>query len=78
MDKGATLTCGASIGFPPFSMISLIKNGQTLSSSTNPGSIQIDTRNVDMNKFEFYICKLNASGITFQHSHLLKEQGIIE
>jgi hypothetical protein len=76
-DKGATLTCRASIGFPPFSTLSLIKNGRTLSSSTNPGSIQIDTRNVDINRFGVYTCQLNASGVIFQKIHFLKEQGIV-
>jgi hypothetical protein len=76
-DKGATLTCRASIEFPPFSMISFIKNGRTLSSSTNPGSIQIDTKSVDMNQFGLYTCQLNASGVTFQKSYILKEQGIL-
>jgi hypothetical protein len=79
MDKGATLTCQASIEFPPFSMLSFIKNGRTLpSSSTNPGSIQIDTKSVDINQFGLYTCQLNASGVTFQKSYILKEQGIVE
>ena len=34
-DEGATLNCRASIEFPPFSMLSLIKNGRMVSSSTN-------------------------------------------
>ena len=74
---GATLACRASIEFPPFSMLSLIKNGQALSSSTN-GSLQIDTRlNVDINQFGLYTCQLNASGVIFQKSYILKEQGTV-
>ena len=74
MNEGATLTCRASIEFPPFSMLSLTKNRQTLSSSTN-GSLQIETRSVDANMFGLYTCQLNASGVIFQKSYVLMEQG---
>ena len=73
-DDGATITCRASIEFPPFSMLSLIKNGQTVSSTIN-GSLQIDTRSVDANQFGQYSCQLNASGVIFTKSYTLKEQG---
>ena len=73
-DDGATLTCRASIEFPPFSMLSLIKKGQTVSSSTN-GSLQIDTKTIDINSFGLYTCQLNASGVIFTKSYTLKEQG---
>ena len=73
-NEGATLTCRASIEFPPFSMLSLIKNRQTLSSSIN-GSLEIDKRSVDANQFGQYICQLNASGVIFTKSYTLKEQG---
>ena len=75
--KGATLTCQASIEFPPFSSLSLIKNGQILSSTVN-GSLQITTKEVDGNPFGLYSCQLNttAAGVKFQRSYLLKEQGI--
>ena len=78
-DEDATLTCRASIEFPPFSMLSLIKNGQTLSSSTSPGSLEIDIKNArgDINQFGVYTCQLNASGITFQKILFLKEQGTV-
>ena len=74
MNEGAILICQASIEFPPFSMLSLTKDGQMLSSSTN-GSLQIETRSVDTNMFGLYTCQLNASGIIFQKSYILKEQG---
>ena len=73
-NDGATLVCRASIEFPPFSMLSLIKNGQTLSSSIN-GSLEINTRSVDANQFGQYSCQLNASGVIFTKSYTLKEQG---
>ena len=74
MIEGAILICQASIEFPPFSMLSFIKNGQTLSSSIN-GSLQIDTRGVDTNVFGLYTCQLNVSGVILQKSYVLKEQG---
>ena len=60
-------------------MISLIKNGQILSSSTNSGSLQIDTKSArgDINQFGVYTCQLNASGVIFQKTLFLKEQGIV-
>ena len=75
-DEGATLTCRASIEFPPFSMLSLIKNRETISSSIN-GSLQIDTRNtsVDAHQFGQYTCQLNASGVIYTKSYTLKEHG---
>ena len=77
MDDGATLTCRASIGFPPFSMLSLIKNGQTVATSTS-GLLQMDSKSVvKRNPFGLYICQLNASGVTFQKSSVLKEQGAV-
>ena len=75
-NDGATLTCRASIQFPPLSKLSFIKNGQVVSSSSN-GSLQIDTKSVDTNPFGLYTCQLNASGEMFQKSYLLKEQGTI-
>ena len=74
MNEGATLICQASIEFPPFSMLSLIKNGQMLSSTTN-GSLQVDTGSVDTNTYGLYTSQLNASGVVFQKSYVLKEQG---
>ena len=74
-NDGTVLTCRASIHFPPFSMLSLIKNGQTMATST-AGQLQIDTKTVSTNQFGLYICQLNASGAIFQRSKTLKERGI--
>ena len=71
---GTTLTCRASIEFPPFSMLSLIKNGQTVATSTS-GLLQIDTESISGRPFGLYTCQLNASGVLFQKSHVIKEQG---
>ena len=73
-DDGATLTCRASIGFPPFSTISFIKNGETVATSTS-GQLQIDTKSVNANPFGLYICQLNASGVTFNKTIAIIEQG---
>ena len=73
-DEGATLTCTASIGFPPFSAISFIKNGKTVATSTS-GQLQIDTKSVNANPFGLYICQLNASGLAFNETIILKDQG---
>ena len=73
-DEGATLTCRASIGFPPFSKLTLIKNQQTVANSLN-GMLQINTKSVHANPFVSYICQLNASGEIFEESTLVKEQG---
>ena len=75
-DEGATLTCRASIEFPPFSMLSLIKNGQMVATSIN-SSLQINARSINTNQFGLYICQLNASGATFRRSYTLKEKGIV-
>ena len=75
-NDGATLTCQASIEFPPFSTLSFIKHGQIVSTSDN-GSLQIDTKSVDSSPFGLYTCQLNASSVTFQKSYLLKEHGTI-
>ena len=72
---GATLTCGASIEFPSLSMLSFIKNGVTVATTTD-GLLQLNTMTVDGNPFGLHICQLNASGVTFQKSVFLKEQGI--
>ena len=73
-DEGATLTCRASIGFPPFSKLSLIKNQQTVAASLN-GMLQMNTKSINANPFGLYICQLNASGEIFEESIFLKEQG---
>ena len=73
-DEGATLTCRASIGFPPFSHLSLIKNQQTVATSST-GMLQINTKSVHANPFGSYICQLNASGQIFEESTFVKEQG---
>ena len=74
-DEGATLTCRASIEFPPFSMISLIKNGQTVATSSS-GLIETNTKDINANPFGLYNCRLNASGAIFKKSSLLEEQGM--
>jgi hypothetical protein len=74
-DKGATLTCRASIEFPPFSMLSLIKNGQTVATSSS-GLLEINTKNINANPFGLYDCHLNASGSIFKKSSFLEEQGM--
>ena len=73
--EGATLICQASAEFPPFSMLSLIKNGQTVATSSS-GMLQINTKSVNTNPFGLYTCQLNASGETFQKFFQLKERGI--
>ena len=75
-NDGATLICQASIEFPPFSMLSFIKNGQTVATSSN-GLLEINTRSVNTNPFGLYTCQLNASGEIFQKVIQLKEQGIL-
>ena len=74
-NEGSTLTCQASIEFPPFSMLSRIKNGQTVATSSS-GMLEIDTKSVSANPFGVYICLLNASGEIFEESAFLKEQGL--
>ena len=74
-DEGATLICRASIGFPPFSKLSLIKNQQTVAASST-GMLQINTKSVHANTFGLYICQLNASGVIFEESIFVKEQGL--
>ena len=75
-DNGATVTCRASIGFPPFSTISFIKNGETVVNSTS-GQLRIDTKSVNANPFGLYICQLNASGLIFNETIILKNQGSV-
>ena len=74
-DEGATLVCQASIGFPPFSKLSLIKNQQKVVNSLN-GTLQINTKDIHANPFGLYICQLNASGEIFEESIFVKEQGL--
>ena len=74
-DEGATLACRASIEFPPFSMISLIKNGRTVATSSS-GLIETNTKSINANPFGLYDCRLNASGAIFKKSSLLEEQGM--
>ena len=73
---GATLTCSASIEFPPLSMLSFIKNGVTVATTTS-GLLQLNTKTIYRNPFGLHICQLNASGVTFQKSVFLKEQGTL-
>ena len=74
MNEGATLTCRASIEFPPFSMLSLIKNRHTVATSSS-GMLQTNTKSVNANPFGLYDCHLNASGAIFKKSFFLEEQG---
>ncbi len=74
-DEGATLTCQASIEFPPFSVLSLIKNQRTVATSSH-GMLWINTKSVNANPFGLYICQLNASGEIFEESTFLNEQGL--
>ena len=53
-DEGASLTCRASIEFPPFSMLSLIKNGQIVATSSS-GLIKINTKSVNTTFWTVYL-----------------------
>ena len=74
-NEGATLTCRASIQFPPFTMLSLIKNRQIVATSLS-GIIQINTKRIIANPFGLYVCRLNATGVIFEETSLLMEQGL--
>ena len=73
-DEGAMLTCKTNIKFPPFSMISFIKNGERVATSTS-GLLQVDTKRVNANPFGIYICQLNASNVIYNKSISIKETG---
>ena len=74
-NEGATLTCRGRIQFPAFTMLSLIKNRQVAATSLN-GIVQINTKSVSAIPFGLYVCQLNASGMIFDETSFLKEQGL--
>ena len=74
-NEGASINCEASLQFPPFSMLSFIKNGFTVADTTS-GQLQIEIKSIHANPFGLYICQLNASGEMFRKSIPFKEQGI--
>ena len=74
-NEGATLTCRGRIQFPAFTMLSLIKNRQVVATSLN-GIMQINTKSVSAIPFGLYVCQLNASGVIFEETSFLKEQGL--
>ena len=43
--------------------------------TSTSGQLQIDTKTVNANPFGLYICQLNASGVTFNKTIFIKEQG---
>ena len=57
-------------------MLSFVKNGQTVA-TTSSGLLRIKTKSANANPFGLYICQLNASGVIFQKSVFIKEQGMI-
>ena len=74
-NEGATLTCRGRIQFPAFTMLSFIKNRQVVATSLN-GIVQINTKSVSAIPFGLYVCQLNASGMIFDETSFLKEQGL--
>lgn len=73
-DDGATVACEASIRFPPFSMLSFVKNGETVATSTGE-LLKVETMNVKATPFGLYTCQLNTSAGMFQKSIVIKERG---
>ena len=43
--------------------------------TSTSGALQINIKSVNANPFGLYICQLNASGVIFQKSSIIKEQG---
>ena len=74
-EETATITCSASIKYPPLTSISLAKDGVQLA-MTSEEVIHFDTKDVNLNTFGVYTCIMDASGTELQRNILLREKGI--
>ena len=74
-EETATITCSASIKYPPLTTISLVKDGVQLA-MTSEEVLHFNTKDVNVNLFGGYRCIMDASGVVLQREILLKEKGI--
>ena len=75
-EESATITCSASIKYPPLTSISLVKDEVQLA-MTSEKMLNFNSKDVSVNVFGTYVCILDASGVELQKKIILKEKGIL-
>ena len=68
------MVCSANVGYPPITNISIVKNDRVLASTTG-AAVKISTSTTTSTPFGKYICLINSSGITFEETVVIKEEG---
>ena len=74
--ESVTLTCTGTIEFPDFTRISITKANVALN-STEQNSVKFNTNSQDSKDHQYgiYHCVMDASGMVFTKSVLLKNKG---
>ncbi len=75
-DEVASLTCSATIRYPPLTSISILKNNITVS-TTSDGILTVSTDHLGVSPYGLYQCILNATGVTFSLDLMIKDKGIM-
>ena len=73
----AMLVCSATGGYPPITNISLLKNGDVITSAASESTLQVNTADIppSINRYGLYICLVDLSGVPLQQSVVLNERG---
>ena len=74
-DEVASLTCSATIRYPPLTSISILKNNITVS-TTSDSTLTVSTDHLGVSPYGLYQCILNATGVTFSLDLMIKDEGI--
>ena len=76
-NQNTSVVCSATGGYPPIANISLLKNGNVVTSTATESRLQVNTADIASNHFGLYVCLVNLSGVTLQQNVVLKERGIV-
>ena len=76
-NENAILVCSATGGYPPITNISLLKNGDVITSAASDSTLQVNTADLppNINRYGLYICLVNLSSISLQQSVVLDKRG---
>ncbi len=75
-DEVASLTCSATIRYPPLTSISILKNNITVS-TTPDSTLTVSTDHLGVSPYGLYQCILNATGVTFSLDLMIKDEGTV-
>ena len=76
-NENTMLVCSATGEYPPITNISLLKNGDMITSAASESTLQVNTADLppNINCYGLYVCVVDLSGFPLQQSVVLERRG---